>query len=167
MNNIIIKILGFILALSVVGGSAYYYLKVKETRKEYSSLKVSEGKISSNFLLPENRKCRFENITESQFGKVTIRSTMYISGDNVSTESEIDAIGKVTKSNIVIKDNITYMWSSASNKIGIKIMSKAGESLSDSYKKSVERVYTSCMVWSVDDSVFILPAEIEFKDLGK
>lgn len=171
MNNLIIKILGLILSLSVIGGVTYYYLQVKETKEEYSLGKivdkVSGDKVADDFILPANRKCTFENSSESQFGKVTIRSTMYVSGTNISTASEMDSMGKVIKSNVIIKDNTTYMWSSASDKVGAKVTSKTGESLSSSYQKSVEKAYTSCRAWSVDYTVFNLPQGIDFVEVVK
>ncbi len=171
MNNIIIKILGLILSLSVVGGVVYYYLEVKETKEEYLLGeivdKVSGSRVANDFVLPENRKCTAEKTLESQFGKETIRSTLYVSGSNISSISEIDSMGKITKSNVVIKDNTKYMWSSSSGKVGAKVTSKTGESLSSSYQKSVEKTYTACKYWPVDSRVFDLPQGVDFMEIVK
>lgn len=153
MNNIILKILGLLLAGGIISGATYQYVKNTDV-----------AKVITESLISGDKKCSISNTVDSAFGKITTKSTLYSSGENIKTESEINTGGTIMKSSILIKDNVTYMWSSASLKVGVKVPSKTGESLADSYRKSIEKIYTNCADWSVEKSVFELPLGIDFKE---
>lgn len=107
----------------------------------------------------------------SQVGGAEISAITYIANSKIRSDSTVMDGNKVTKSYMILDDQVVYIWSDASNQ-GIKMSLdkfKSEERGVNSETQAVnfgEEFDYSCKNWSVDNKVFVAPNNVTFRDLS-
>lgn len=99
--------------------------------------------------------------------------TVYISGGNISGKYTTVAEGMTVESSFVMKDGYSYTWSDMMPGIGFKVKVNTTinpdgtTSTSDTYSWNAEQIGDyNCEPWTFDASMFALPANISFTEVG-
>ncbi len=112
-----------------------------------------------------SNKCTFTSSTQNTQSE----GTVYVSGGQMRGDFTSTAAGKTTLSHMIVKENMSYMWSDAMPQ-GIKMSFDAMATQSDANPQaSVDpnaQVEYSCSSWGADASVFVLPTDVTFQDMS-
>ncbi|MDO8574256.1 MAG: hypothetical protein Q7R86_01355 [bacterium] len=110
------------------------------------------------------QKCTVTSQTDSSesSGQVYIANGM-MRGTFTST-----AAGQTVQSNMVVKDNVSYVWMDASTEGLMMAFNTAPAPSENETAIDVNQEYSyNCEDWSADESVFELPSEVTFLDLAQ
>lgn len=106
-------------------------------------------------------------------GDVTSNGTVYINDQMLRGEFNSAVNGLNVDSNMIVRDGYTYTWSSMTPNMGFKIKvaentaGDVGASASASYAWNSETIGDyDCEPWSIDASLFTVPANITFQEMG-
>lgn len=138
---------------------------VKQTGEETFS-----GSILNLLKRGKNVSCTYKMTNEAG----TTEGMVYMAGEKMKGEFKTVATnGQEFDSSIIRDSKYTYSWSSVmagGTKMKIEKDAEQGESTEaekDDTTKSLEQdVDLKCKGWSVDNSMFVPPSNIEFKDLS-
>jgi len=111
-----------------------------------------------------SQKCTVTSQTDSSesSGEVYIANGM-MRGVFTST-----AAGQTVQSNMVVKDNVSYVWMDASTEGLMMAFNAAPASSENEAAIDVNQEYSyNCEDWSTDESFFELPSEVTFVDLAQ
>lgn len=100
--------------------------------------------------------------------------TVYLSGNKMRGEFSTIAEGKTMDTLFIMRDGYSYTWSSTLPNMGfkMKVMSNTDTTntnidTSGNYSWNTEQIGDyNCEAWSADESMFTLPANITFQELG-
>ncbi|HVU80186.1 MAG TPA: hypothetical protein VHD37_02370 [Candidatus Paceibacterota bacterium] len=109
------------------------------------------------------QKCTFENATANSSSS----GTVYVANGQMRGDFTSVAQGKTFDSHMIVKGNTSYVWGS-SMPGGFKMSFDSMAAPSGSSGGSVDPnapVNYSCGAWSADESMFELPASVQFQDL--
>ena len=115
----------------------------------------------------QNKKCNFD--VKSSSGADT-KGTFYISGTKVRGSLNITTNGKLDTMNILRDGDTNYMWGSALP-TGIKMTLSANDfaeniNTQTSTTNPDQKMDLKCVSWTVDQSLFTVPADVKFTDAG-
>lgn len=123
--------------------------------------------LASLMQLGAPQKCTFSN---TQSG-VSFSGAVYMASGKVRTNtiSAVASTGQTTKTHMILNGGYRYVWTDGSVG-GIKSATNAADTAA-AYEKSSSGVNLNqnlnyvCASWAVDQSVFVLPADVQFKDV--
>lgn len=125
---------------------------------------TAKGTLKALLTGNKSQKCTFVNSTD----KITVNATIYTAngkmrGDFISTSAEISMT-----SHMIVDSSFSYVWTDKTNQ-GFKfpIEDKAGVTPApntNSVDLNQSFDYT-CTDWTVDNSLFVLPTNINFQEL--
>lgn len=172
--NIKMIIIGLVV-LVAVGGGAFVVTSNKNDDKAStaeSSGQSTKTPKSINELLSQNKniKCTF-NTTDENGNKSS--GTSYIAGQRMRGSFSIQTTGQAEqKTNVLRDDSSQYVWNEGS-KTGFKTsnssVAASSESQDTQSQQSVDqdKEYDfDCSDWSVDESMFKAPNDVEFTDFS-
>jgi hypothetical protein len=112
-----------------------------------------------------SQKCTFSKVS----AQMNSSGTVYVANGQMRGDFTTSAAGKTTESHMIVKDNMSYMWTSASPQ-GFKMSFDAVATQSDanpepSLDPNADVEYT-CSAWSADASLFAEPANVTFRDMS-
>ncbi len=99
--------------------------------------------------------------------------TVYLDKGNVRGEFTTIAEGRTLDTMFIARDGYTYIWSSALPNTGFKTKLAAktdttGTDVSGTYSWNADQIGDyDCMLWTPDQSKFIVPTNISFKVIGE
>lgn len=139
--------------------------------KENNDSLSGAGSFASLMGLGRNLTCDFTDVSEETNGAVA--GTVYIAGEKLRGDFEMEQAGVVYESHMIHDDSTIYTWTeSDQGMVAMKfskpedettIGSDSSESAGESFSMD-ESVDYDCRPWSVDQSVFVPPSNIEFTD---
>lgn len=168
------KVIAAIIAVVVIGGGAYYY-STKNTNTDVagesqsaemvSGTNVETASLKSLIESGKTRKCTYQ----SNEGGVNTSGVMYSSNNKMRGDITIDLPETKSQSitHMIYDGGTSYMWTHDS-KTGFK-MSLDQSAQVETKNKSVDldKDYNfKCEDWSVDQSKFELPSDVQFSDMG-
>jgi hypothetical protein len=173
-------IIPIVLGVVVLGGGAVWGLsyyksaggEMVDSSQSQAQAEASEGSGSFNDILDKkgSYKCTFTS-TDPQAAS---QGTVYINGQKISGqfETNVAQLGQTIKSQMIRDDSFTYTWSSFMPQ-GMKFKNQAAAAgnpngkLADSlgFKEGVKVDY-KCEPWSVDESKFVPPKEVQFAEMA-
>lgn len=154
----------------------------KETKVNPNQQQVEEqglkGKYSFKSLLSQNKNltCTYK-ITDEE-NKTETTGMSYISGKKVLQQTQTTSLvgdKKVVEGSVYSDGDYLYIWSSDNNgsAMKMKIENQAAEGGSvktdvAGAQENMEKEYDlDCKPWNVDEKVFALPTDLEFKDFSE
>ncbi|MEK7137984.1 MAG: hypothetical protein AAB787_00600 [Patescibacteria group bacterium] len=155
------KVISGVIAAVVVIGIVVFGMGGKTETPDTAETK---GSLKSILAMGGSQKCTVSSKTETSesSGEVMVSNGM-MRGTFTST-----ANGQTMTSNMIVKDNVSYMWT-GTDKQGIKMAFDAapttGEAPQQGIDTDLEYGY-DCDNWSEDASAFEVPADITFTDLA-
>lgn len=164
-----------IVALAVVGGGAYYVVNKNNEDQQSSNSQASgqedSGANTINGLLAQNKNvtCTF-NTTDGSGNQTS--GTVYVAGERMRGDFAYAASGEAEqKSNVLRDSEYNYFWQEGAD-TGFKskitdteaIDSKEGENTQGQTVDQDAEYNFECSDWSVDESMFNPPSEVEFTD---
>jgi len=155
------KVVGGIIAAVVVIGIIVFGMGGKS---DTPSDEAMSGSLKSLLAMEGSQKCTISSKTETSesSGEVMVANGM-MRGMFTST-----ANGQTVVSNMIVKDNMSYVWSDTMPQ-GIKMAFDAapttGEAPEQGIDANLEYNY-DCEDWSEDASTFEIPADVTFTDLA-
>lgn len=164
-----------IAALVAVGGGAYYVVNKNNEDQKSSSSEVSgqdsSGANTINGLLGQNKNvtCTFSS-TDSSGNQTS--GTVYVAGERMRGDFTYQASGEAEqKSNVLRDSEYQYFWQEGSS-TGFKSKiaepeASEGKDNENTQGQTVDQDAEydfKCSDWSVDESKFNPPGEIEFTD---
>lgn len=119
--------------------------------------------------LGKSLSCAVSYTSTDTHGAGTYDGTVYVSGQKMRMEFT-SSVGDVSmKSNVINDGTQGYMWgSTAQGTMAIKFPIDATQT-SDAQKQKFnldQNVNYNCKNWSVDESMFVPPADLKFMDMG-
>jgi len=184
MGKKLVLIVIAILLLAAAGGSYYLFFMNKTSQSQPSDSEdimmdesgdqVPLGGVKSlSELLKLNvaQTCTYKNTQDGSEGSV------YVSGGKVRVSFVSEMDGKVTDSNVIVKDSKTYIWNEGETQGYVFAAEESSMNDSNTPKEESEnepqnfnmddQVDYKCSVWVGDDSMFELPVNVDFKDMSK
>jgi hypothetical protein len=111
------------------------------------------------------QKCTFENATANSNSS----GTVYVSNGQMRGDFTSTVQGRAFDSHMIVKGNTSYVWgSSMPGGFKMSFDSLEAPSANASASGSIDPnapVNYSCGAWNADESVFELPASVQFQDL--
>lgn len=173
-NLIIISVFAVVLSACNKPNSSNQDQRPQEEQQQNQQQQTVAGTIKDLMSLGQAVKCTFENPDGQGKG------TVFAQGSKAKTEMEIDMDGQKISMNTLVDGDWIYQWGNSmmgNTKMNIKEMEK----LSDQYQEGNQEwnpepeqsqsynqeLNYNCSPWGVDDSVFNLPAGVEFTDTTK
>ncbi len=112
-----------------------------------------------------SQKCTFTSSTSNSSSS----GTVYVSNGQMRGDFVSHAQGGTYESHMIVKDNTSYVWGTGMPggfKMSFDAMSSSGQGNNSGAVDPNAPVNYSCSAWSADASLFVLPAGIQFNDLG-
>jgi len=157
-------------AVVVVGGYFAVTYKPTPSKTDTATTPTSSGKkmAFSEFLKRnENSKC---TVTQSISGLET-KGTIFTYNSMLRGEFKTEAYGKTIQTDFILRDGYTYTWTSAAPTMGfkVKVAVPQGTNLSPASGQIGFNAETvgdyDCQPWIPDQSKFILPIGVSFKEM--
>lgn len=132
---------------------------------QQTSKTMSKGSIRNLLLAGKSVSCVVD------YGSGGTKGTTYVSGNKVRADFTIQVPdNQETDSHMIQSDDTAYIWSSANPKGTKFTIDKTQASVTpaaDSQNMNLDQeVDMDCSDWSVDQSVFVPPTNVEFVDLS-
>ncbi len=170
MNKIIIS--GIVVAVAILG---YVYTKNTDTSLENNTVPGAQGESNSKKMAFSEFLKQGGSYTctvNQDVGGVQTAGIVYIHKDKIKGMFESVIQGVKTNTFFVVRDGYTYTWSSA-YPMGFRAPLESGANTqgvsaptgSFSWNASEIGDY-NCAPWSPDESVFIVPANVQFMTAG-
>lgn len=131
-----------------------------------------QGTFQEVLKLGTRLKCDFSSETEDG----TISGTAYTDGSQMRQESTLEQGEERIESNVIVKNEEVYAWSSVQPGQGMKVSLADVESRQEEQTSEQEEADMSpgmeqsfeysCEKWNVDESKFQLPQDIDFQDMS-
>lgn len=170
MNN---KIIAAIVVVLVIGG-VYFLTQNKSTDQLAGDSKSAEtqtemstktASIKSLIDSGSNQKCTYQ----SKEGTEQSSGTFYITEGKMRGDISVDVENTKTTNHMVYDGAYSYIWSDDSN-AGFKMALDSQANTQDKTQSTAvdtNKDYNfSCEKWSVDNSKFELPGNVQFADFG-
>lgn len=181
-NKPTLMVVAIIVALLI--GSAFFFMKRPSTSTKTDSstgsmMNKDEDSDNDNdtSMMPNGKntlmglmgmskslQCDFDYTTE---GKAGSKGKIYISGKKVRGEFENEVDGKPTMMSMMQDENYTYVWGTVMPE-GIKIAvpkdSKTPQQ--NQYFDPNQPMNVNCKTWGVDQSKFVVPSDVTFRDMS-
>ncbi|OGG03951.1 hypothetical protein A2W14_05805 [Candidatus Gottesmanbacteria bacterium RBG_16_37_8] len=173
-NNLYIAI-GLVILL-LLGGGAYFMRNSSSTTPQRpSSQSDSQEKSSGNMtslkdLLTSGRpqKCTFTDTTDERNTQgITYVATGKVRGDFTSTDE-----GKTANMHMMIDGKTSFIWVDGESR-GFKMVFKPEdldeEQITNTPNQAIDpdkKIDFKCTSWSVDNSLFVPPSNVEFTDFS-
>ncbi len=134
-----------------------------------------EGEVKEELLLTTAKELlnRAESLyceAEYEFEEGIMKSVYYFDNENERMRMDSGATikdGEIAYNmSFIIKDNWAYMWDDSMNINGLKMTVETREDIEQDQADLEKELEFNCRSWSVDDSVFILPADKSFPDMS-
>lgn len=158
-----------VLLLLLVGGGAYLAMKKTSPSSldtapitQNSTANSSQGSLKSLFASGKSQKCTFNN-TSTDTTKVD--GTVYVAAGKVRGDFQTTSNGTPLSSHMIIDSQTSYIWTDMSKqgfKMAIDTNQQTNTAANNQGPNMDQNVNYSCQGWSVDNSVFTLPADITF-----
>lgn len=132
---------------------------------------VGSGSLAALFALGKNLKCEFAYVSDET--NAASAGTVYISGDKMRGDFEMEQSGQVYTSHMIQDGSYVYTWSqSAQGTFAVKMPVVEGEaeaSTDTTYgarpMDMTETVDYSCVPWGVNSTQFVPPADVQFMSM--
>ncbi len=138
----------------------------KEKEVEEPVVEIVETTAKELLERDESLRCTSEQIDNGAF----ISSTYYFDNDNerlrMDSEVEVEAEDLHYNTSFIVKDNWAYMWGDLEVIPAFKIYLEDSEEEHDEGLDLEEELEFNCQSWSVDNSVFNLPVNVDFADMS-
>ena len=158
------KVIGGVIVAVVVIGIVVFGMGGKS---DTPSNEETKGSLKNLLAMQGSQKCTVTSKTENSesSGEVMVANGM-MRGMFTST-----AGGQTVKSNMIVKDNVSYMWTDMTTQ-GFKmafgeVPTGTGETQGQQAIDVNQEYGYDCNDWSKDASAFELPADITFTDLAE
>ncbi len=176
-NNRLIIVAAVVIVFLLAGGAVYLKLSKTAVNPQNQTANASPtpkptqaGKSPMKSLidlLSQNQSlhCTFNNTTAN--GGV-YQGTIYVANGNMRGNFSTTENNKETFANVIRKENETYVWTNNSKtgfKMTVSIQDLSNNTQANQYVNSSEKINYSCFPWTVDNSMFIPPANIQFTDV--
>lgn len=182
MSKKLIIIAGVVVVLAGAGVAGWVALKGNDKTISDNSTQTDQPaqtqpqsevmpKTINGFLAAgKNQKCTFS----SSAGEAQTSGTMYFAGERMRGEYKSVSDGQTTNGQMIITDGLQYFWE-PSSKRGVKLtisQQDAEESAGNTSSGSQGGLETdaeydfNCDDWTVDQSRFTPPSDIEFMDIS-
>lgn len=168
-------IVGLVVAALVAGG-AYYFISNKGS---------GDAMVPSNTdtSAPAGKKMAFSEFIKQggsykctvnqSVGGVTSQGITYISGDMIRGEYKTNVQGMDVSSMMIVRDGYTYSWTSMMPNTGFKVKVAANATgdtsaaASGQYSFNAEQIGDyNCEAWTADASMFTVPTDVKFQEIG-
>jgi hypothetical protein len=165
MNKKLTIIIPALIALVVIGG--YLVLSNKSTKTQNPDVTQNQTAQSTSTSIKDllssgsSQKCTF---SDSETGS---QGTVYIANSKMRGDFEMTANGQVTKSHMIVDGQTANLWMDGQTQ-GFKMSWERIES-QQSAQGSVDvnkKADYKCAPWTVDSSLFAVPTNVTFQDLG-
>lgn len=103
---------------------------------------------------------------ESEVGGV-VAGTVFVDEARIRGDFDMEQNGAVYESHMIIKDNIMHTWTfspQGTHGVQFEIPEEGAASNDGAVSLDQELTYT-CIDWRVDESKFVIPTDIEFRDM--
>lgn len=172
-KNIMISVL---IGVAVLGGG---YLVFKNKSSEVSSVdatnngaeKPTEKKMSFDVFLKQGGSYKCD--VKQYLSDMENNGTVYVDAGNIRGEYATVAEGRNIQTSFIMKDGYSYTWSSMAPNMGFKV--KVDTTTGTNTDASTQGTYSwdakqigdyNCEPWTADQSMFALPANIKFNEIG-
>lgn len=165
-------IITLIILLALLGGGIAFFSKDSTEPIEESAMTMESysGNLKNLLSNEKNLTCTFSK--EDEFGKMD--GTVFVANNKFYGEFTLTTLeNEEFKTNIIHDTEYNYTWgSSPAGDIAIKFKNSDEEKLNttdddeNNFFNPNEEIDYKCDAWSVDDSVFTPPSEIEFMNLS-
>ena len=162
MNVKIGVIIGAIVVL-LLGAGAFLKLRKPSTSSTApTASSMASGTLKSLFASNTSQKCTFNNKAS---GDAEVTGTIYAAGGKVRGDFQGNVGGSTVNSHVIVDSQTFYVWTDMS-KQGFKFALTDEEKAAANGKVQGpdlnQTVDYSCQGWTVDNSVFVVPADITF-----
>lgn len=129
---------------------------------------MNKGSIKSLFGQGKNVSCTID-YPDSQVQD----GTVYVSGSKMRGDFSMMTDGKTADSHMINDGTYIYSWSSVSaqgTKMKVETVEEASQEVNTEQKQNVDldtEVDYKCAPWSVDNSLFVPPANVQFVDFSE
>src|SRR3989344_390210 len=172
MNRKIYLTIGGVVLVIIIAVIAFLLFgKPQKTEEQSTTTQESgeesfTGSILSLLGTGRNTECSFSRSDENG----TTNGHVYLSGDKMYGEFMTSADGQDFDAYVINDGEYSYTWSSASEqgtklKISDVEATESAEDRNEASQTLEEDVDLKCKGWSVDNSKFVPPADVEFVDL--
>jgi hypothetical protein len=130
---------------------------------------TGSGSFRTLLSLGKNLSCTVSYTSTDSDNAGTYNGTVYVAGQKMRMEFTTSVEGIAMKSNVINDGTEGYMWGTGpQGSMAIKF--KADPSQTETQKQNEfsldQNVNYNCKNWSVDESLFVPPADIEFLDMS-
>lgn len=128
------------------------------------------GTGSFAYLMESGRNLKCDIVYEPQSG-TSVVATVYVDGEHMRVDSEMMMAGETYLSHMIMDHDMVYTWNeSGASNMAVKFKVDEADTeteMADSTRQVDlnQQVDYDCSLWTVDDSVFNPPADIEFMDM--
>lgn len=172
-NQIIATIALIVIIVLGIGGYLLYGQNSKLTNNSTTQAPAPtknpslEASITDLFTSGQSKICTFDTKTD----KGETSGTVYVTKDMAKADFTMTDNGKSTATHLIRNGNLFYIWGD-SFPTGIKMTMDVNEMASKMNSTNYaafnpnDKVSYSCKDWSVDNSMFTVPANLKFTDLS-
>lgn len=160
---VILVVIGIVAFLQMGKKSSSSNAPTATSAQSESSVSSTSGTLKDLFSGGKTVNCKFSYPDNSMSGNV------FVSGGKVRNEFTTTKDGKTTDGTVIYDGTYAYFWSSSSSqaikyKMGsIEDMQKQAQGQAQTMDLS-QKVNFDCSNWSVDNSKFVPPSNIQFTD---
>lgn len=167
-----ILLLLIVAAIAIIGGSLI--IKSNKANNEVSinttaTTTAKTGSLKDFFALGGSQICTFNNTA----GGASSKGTIYVGGatkmrGDFTVESIVGTTTSKMESHMIRNGDDVYFWSGLQGgKMSLTGMMDANGNVQGNQPFDINQsVNYSCSNWNIDDSKFIVPAEVKFMDLS-
>ncbi len=156
---------GVALVAIVILGLGAWMVVGKGGTKDADTAQTQNTTLKNLIAMGGSNKCTFASSVQNSQSE----GTVYITNGQMRGDFSSVAAGKTTLSHMIVKDNVSYVWSDAAPQ-GFKMSFDAMATQSDANPQaSVDpnaKVEYTCSSWVSDASLFALPTNITFQDMS-
>lgn len=166
------KIIGIIIAVVIIAAGGWYFTQnktnnqTKGQNEQTGAMSTTSSSLKDLLALGKSQKCTFSVNTEDQNSS----GTFYIAGGKSRGMITAQANGTNINSNILYDGDTSYMWQEGTN-TGFKFKvneqeAKDAQTQAQGNIDPNQKFDMQCEGWSADDSMFVVPNNINFQDFS-
>ena len=166
------KVIGILLAIVVIAGGAYYFTKsdsLSEGLRDGATDKRATDTTGSPMSLKElivagiAKQCTFSD--ESSGAQTS--GTVYVGGSKVRGDFSVISQGKTMGMHMISDGATMHTWIDGMAD-GFKMSMTASHSAGDTQQgfDADKKINYHCSPWATDDSKFVLPSGVTFRDMA-
>lgn len=173
-NRIVIGIL--VVVALVLSGAGFTWIKNQSSQPTVTSSPMASAQVQSSVSVQaqqlslmdlwksqSSQKCTFSDTSTKTSG------TVYVSDGKVRGDFRINSQGQVLNSHMIVDGQTSYIWSDGMGQ-GMKIaMDKFASTPTATQSSQVDinkKTDYRCENWNTDNTVFTIPADMQFNDMS-